>query len=401
MDDGLNRRPMDSSESNALGDVVPDGTLESTTKQSVPTFERPEQSGYRPVLTVDLEAVCHNYRILTEQNGTAKKSGAVIKADAYGAGAMRISRALATREGCQTFFVVHPHEGILLRQTLVDCAPDATIYVFAGPTKATLRLFKSGNLSPVLNSLEQCRLWADVSDGAAAALHVNTGMNRLGLPVEDIPQLKTISDLTLDLILTHLSSADEPEQAINDEQRVLFKDVAKAFEGIPKSLSATAGALLSANFQSDMHRPGIGLFGVDPSGRFNIPLHTALTLHAEILQVQTLPAGSPVGYNGTFTTKRETTLATLALGYADGFPIAASNRAKVFISGEQCDVIGRVSMDLTTIDVTDLPNLPSPGDNAEVFGTQISVVDLASACNTIPYEIFTRMSSRVYRNYIR
>ena len=362
-----------------------------------------ETLAYRADVAVDLGAVCANVAAIAAAAPGAEVAP-VLKANGYGLGAAPIARALVAAHGARTFFTAHPEEGALLRKALSSGAPEATIYILNGPTPESLPLFAEAGLSPVLNSLHQATVWARACPGAPAALHVDSGMNRLGAPRGELAEISALEGLNIDLIMSHLACAATPGARENAAQREAFEGAAEMFtETFPdarRSLASSAGALIAPDFAYDAVRFGVGLYGVNPLDDGPSPIVPVATLRAEVLQVQTLATGEAVGYGGTFIAERPTRMATLALGYGDGFPRAASNAAEVFLGGARCPVIGRVSMDVTTIDVTDAPEPVAPGDRAEVYGARVRIEETAAACGTIGYELLTGLSPRVRRRYL-
>ncbi|MEO0399518.1 MAG: alanine racemase [Pseudomonadota bacterium] len=356
------------------------------------------EDAYRPILTVDRNAICHNFKMLSPEKDGAR-GAAVLKADAYGSGAAPVAEALTQRANCRLFYVVHPHEGAEIRKATQSHSPDAVICVLGGPTPEALSTLQASRLTPVLNTLQQCQFWREAGAGAPAALHLDTGMRRLGLPLSDCSTVAAIDDFNIDTVISHLVSSDAPEETINERQYTAFKEAASLFPNAKQSLSATGGALLGPQFGLDFTRPGIGLYGVDPAARARGDLKTAGTLSAEVLQVQSVAAGERVGYDGVFEATRHTNVATIAMGYADGYPRAISTEATAYLGGALCPIIGRISMDLITIDVTDAPEPVRPGDRAELFGPRIDLLTLSAWAGTIPNEVLTRLGGRVVRHY--
>lgn len=345
----------------------------------------------RPRLHIDLDAIVANWRAVQQRVAPAS-AAAVVKADAYGLGADRVARALA-KAGCSTFYVAWPAEGASLRR-VVGQSP--TILVFHGATRDTLSLFASHDLQPVLNSLAQIDLWlAENASSRPAAIHVDTGMNRLGLSEADWPaaasRLPTPSRL-----ISHLACGDETNEA-NSVQLARFEAASRLWPGVPRSLSATGGVYLGRQYHFDEVRPGIGLYGGGPALAIGRQLAVVVTLTAPILQVRDVRKGETVGYGGSWTAKADTRTATIGLGYADGYLRSASNRAQVYVKQEKRPVIGRVSMDLIVIDATGLA--VSQGDDIELIGPNMPLSEVADAMGTIDYEVLTRLGSRLDRRY--
>jgi alanine racemase len=344
-----------------------------------------------PKLHIDLDALVANWRMFQQRAGHAY-AAAVVKADAYGLGAEPVARALA-KAGCSRFYVAWPHEGSALRR-IVGAAPEIT--VFHGPARDTMDVFAMYQLLPVLNHLEQIDMWLTGNmDARPAALHVDTGMNRLGLSEAHWAAAARMLPKPQKLV-SHLARGDE-DSPRNAEQLAAFQRARLLWPGIPASLSATGGAYLGPDYHFDEIRPGVGLYGGGPAPAEGSPPHTVVTLTAPILQVRDIKKGETVGYGQTWTAEADTQLATVGLGYADGFLRAASNLGKAHIQGQKQPIVGRVSMDLIVIDVTGLS--VSPGDDVEFIGPNMPIAEVAGAMGTIDYEILTRLGARLDRRY--
>ena len=350
----------------------------------------------RPTVEIDIDAVCANYRLLAAPRAA---TAAVVKCDAYGLGAGPISRALAARERCRTFFVAYPHEGAALRAALADVAHDAVIYVFNGPHPENIALFRTQSLTPVLNTLEQAALWFADGGGLPAALHVDTGMNRLGAPVGDLEAIAALG-LRLDLVMSHLACASDPGDAMNESQRLAFEKAAALFPGVRRSLAASGGALLGPAFHYEMIRPGVALYGISPFDTPDPRIRPVATLTAPVVQIRNVEAGATAGYGATRRFERPARLATVALGYGDGFPRASGNRAEAFLGRARCPIAGRISMDLIILDISNAPQPVEIGDRAEFFGRRVPIEEAAAACGTIGYELLTGLGGRILRRYL-
>ena len=339
-------------------------------------------------LTVDLAALRANYRTLA---ATAPGAGAVVKADGYGLGARRAAEALR-REGCTDFFVATVAEGL----DLAGLLGGAGIYVFSGPMDAddAARMAVNG-LTPVLNDLAQAARWQHHQD-LPAAVHVDTGMHRLGFDFENFDPAP-FDGLRVTLVLSHLANADRRGDPLSDHQAARFAALTRLFPGARTSLGNSAGVL--AGIDSDVARLGIALYGGNPFSTGRSPMRPAATLEARVVALRTVGAGEPVGYGGTFRTVHETRIAVLGIGYADGVPRAVSNCGVVAWRGQRLPVIGRISMDLMHVDVTAARSPVAVGDWLEVFGRTVRVDDVAAAAGTIPYEVLTGIGSRVARDY--
>jgi alanine racemase len=316
-----------------------------------------------------------------------------VKADAYGLGAEPVAKALA-KGGCTRFYVAWPHEGGALRRAL-GAAPE--ILVFHGPTPDTLDIFQMYQLQPVLNHLEQIDLWVSANVSARpAAIHVDTGMNRLGLSEAHWAAAAKMLPKPMRLV-SHLACGDEPDAEKNKAQLEAFERASKLWPGAPRSLAATGGVYLGSAYHFDEVRPGIGLYGGGPTPAEGSAPNTVVTLTAPVLQVRDIRKGETVGYGATFTAQADMTIATVGLGYADGFIRAASTRGKAFVGGMKKPIIGRISMDLIVLDVTGLN--AAVGDKAEFLGENMPLSEQAEAMGTIDYEILTRLGSRLERSY--
>jgi alanine racemase len=349
-------------------------------------------------LTINLAAIVANWRWLAAQAAPAR-CGAAVKADAYGLGAVPVSRALA-RAGCTDFFVAHAAEGVALRGAL----PDARIFVLHGPTAENAALLRAFRLVPVVSTGSQVETWGY----GPTALHVDTGMNRLGLEEDSFesivrhPRFKT---LDIQLVMSHLACADEPDHPMNAEQKAHFDRMRALLPGVPASLANSAGILLGADYRYDLVRPGIALYGADPLADDvdSPPRNLAQVVHleAKILQVRHVDAGATVGYGATHRIGGPRRIATVPVGYADGFLRSLSNHATARIGDHDVPLVGRVSMDLITLDVTDVTDhLAKPGDWVTLLGGPLSLREAARNAGTIEYELLTRLGARLPRRYV-
>lgn len=345
-------------------------------------------------LSIDLSALRSNWRLLANKVSYAECS-AVIKANAYGVGQKEAMQALLA-EGCRTFFVARLTEGRAARVA----SNDAVIYVLDGTPPDGAAAMKDYDLRPVLNSLEDVYEWAG---GGPAALHFDTGMNRLGIAPQDAAQALRMLGAPPALVMSHLSCAEHPDSEENAKQIALFQQIREAAPGVPASLCNSSGVFLNARPWFDMVRPGYALYGGNPTPWTTNPMRPVVSIHAPILQIRRVEPGQRVGYNGVWTAQRPTTVAILAIGYADGLPRSCSRvdggfGADVAIGGFRCPVIGRISMDLIAADVTDAPEEAARrGAIAEVVGKIITVDEVAERAGTIGYEILTRLGPRYLR----
>lgn len=359
------------------------------------------------ILTVDLAAIAANWRGLRDAgraDGKPIDCAAVLKADAYGTGATIVGPRLAA-EGCRQFFVAHIEEGIALRGVL----PEYPIYVLNGLLPGTEADFVQFGLTPVMNHLGQLNSWRAAAQRfnrpLDAVIHIDTGMHRLGLNPEEAQVLAhdraRLRGLRLALLMSHLVVSEEPDNPINGEQLSRFRNFVRTMPGAPASLANSSGIFLGPDYHFDLLRPGAALYGINPlPGRPN-PMLPTVTLHARILQVRRIDALQTVGYGAAWRSARPSRVATIALGYADGYFRTLINRTHVHLAGHKVPVIGRISMDLVTIDVTDVPEADSqPGAGVEVLGPHLTADDLAEHARTNAYEVMTALGRRYARVYL-
>jgi len=356
-------------------------------------------------LTVDLGAIARNWTGLDKVSATAL-TGAVVKADGYGCGLVPVAHAVH-RVGAEFFFVATPEEGLALRATL----PDVHIFAFNGLPPGAARLYAENRLMPVINSLPELEQWLglclEIGEALPAAFHFDTGMNRLGFRLQDasiVKQRMDDSGYLPQMVMSHLACGDQPSHEKNRTQRALFQSLMTHFPDIPASLANSAGTLSGRDNHFQMVRPGIALYGGRAiSGRPN-PMTHAVTLEMPILQIREARTGETVGYGATQALNRDSRLAVIGVGYGDSFSrhLSSSNArpgGKVAINGRIAPIVGRVSMDLTVVDITDHPEIPEPGAMAEIFGPTVSVDDQADAAGTIGYEMLTDLKGRYQRFY--
>jgi len=346
----------------------------------------------RPALSIDLLAIVANYRLIAQRLKQTEVA-AVVKADAYGLGARAVSRALAAA-GSKTFFIAHVEEGAELRSAI----PAATIYVLHGYAPEHRTLFAEHKLQPVLSSSGQVRDWLKDGLRQPYALHVDTGMSRLGLALSDLATVQGAAAPAL--VMSHLATSDDSEHEKNREQLARFKAVAMRFPTARLSLAASGGCFLGDDFAFDLVRPGIALYGGNPQKTEPNPMRGVVTLTAPLVQVRSIDRGDTVGYGATYSASGPRRLGIAAMGYADGLMRSLSNRGQGVIAGVKCPIVGRVSMDLVTLDVTSVPEgAAHPGTAVEFIGPNQSVDELARAACTLPYEIYTRLGFRIDRSY--
>ncbi len=349
-----------------------------------------------PTVAIDLDALAANFDAV-KAAAPAAECGAVVKCNAYGLGAAQVGKKLADA-GCKTFFVTYAQEGVALRKAL-GSGREAVIYVFNGPNEESLPAFRDFRLKPVLNGAEQARLWAGRSH-EAAALHVDTGMNRLGAAQSEIAAIAAIDGLKIDLFMSHLACASDPAHPMNDRQRQAFVAAASNFPKARLSLSASGGAFLAREFHFDLVRAGIALYGASPFDRPHPRLKPVARLTAPVVQLREVNAGETVGYGATRAFSAPAKLATVALGYGDGFLRAAGNRGAAWLGGALCPIVGRVSMDLMVLDASGAREAVKIGDRAEFFGPNLAIEDAAATAGTIAYELLTDLGPRIARRYL-
>lgn len=361
----------------------------------------------RAVLTIKLDALRRNWARLNAASGQAECAG-VVKADAYGLGLEQIASALH-EEGCRTFFAATLLEARIVRS--VD--PAAAIYVLDGLLPTAAAHYAGFDLRPCLGSLAEIEEWAAFCRATGrrlrAAVHIDTGMNRLGLPPHEVEQLaaapQVLGQFEVTLIMSHLACADEGPNPTNEVQRALFDRLRGMLPSAPASLANSGGVFLGPGYHYDLVRPGIALYGGRASEHASNPMEWVVQLQARILQVRDVPEGATVGYGATYRCDRPTRVATIASGYADGFLRAISRKDRAsgavgFLGPHPVPVIGRVSMDLITVDVTDVPrDIAVRGAWVEILGARTTIDDLTDRAGTIGYELLTRLGRRVHRDY--
>lgn len=364
----------------------------------------PETGG---TLTVDLAAIAANWRALADRL-LAAECAAVVKADAYGLGLQQVTTALA-QAGCKTFFVADLAEA----RTVRSRAPEAAIYVLHGFSPDWGEGLLEINARPVINSTTELAEWdvfvAAHSWRGGAALQVDTGMRRLGISPDEAAALAPRAQTEhhgIALLMSHLVCAEIPDHPLNAKQIRLFRELHTLYPGVPASLVNSSGIFLGDSGHFDLARPGAALYGVNPTpGRSN-PMQSAVELSGRILQLRSVARDDTVGYDATWTAKRASRIAVIALGYADGLMRAGSGTDQrpggtMIVAGQRCPIVGRISMDLVCADVTDLPDGGvHRGNQAILIGGEIGIDEVATAAGTIGYEVLTRLGLRshvVYR----
>lgn len=340
-------------------------------------------------VTIDSAAIAENWRSFAHLSGAAE-CAAVVKADAYGVGADAAVPALA-QAGAATFFTATLEEARTVRALSGE---GKRIFVLNGATAQDAAAFSACGAVPVLNSLAQIAAW---SSRGPCAVHIDTGMNRLGVSLHEVGEAAALlHGVKLELVMSHLACASNIIDPMNARQRRAFFDAAAAFPPAPLSLAATAGALIGPNYQFDMIRPGLGLYGSAGLDRDNPRLRTVAHVTAPVLQVRDVEAGAMFGYGATQTASAPMRTAVAAIGYADGYLRSASGKGFAFHNGRRLPLLGRVSMDLLIFDASAAPGI-APGDMVELLGDDARLDDVAAAAGTAPYEILTTLVGAVRR----
>ena len=365
-------------------------------------------------LTVNLDALAANWRDLAALSAPAK-CAAVVKADAYGLGAKHVVPVLRAA-GCDTFFVALPEEGVAVRRI----APRAYVYVLNGVHEQSAPTLIEAGLIPVLNSPEQIALWAqncrERGLRSPCAIGVDTGMNRLGLTVDEALAFRARNEkdhrVSPILVMSHLACADEPEHPMNERQRESFQRVAAVFSDIDSSLANSAGVFLGDGYRFGLTRPGIAIYGGRAGEAGSNPMRPVVTLRARIVQLRQAKEGETVSYGAAQTLTRDTRIAVVSAGYADGYPRSGSGAGVPlrearpagqhgFIGGLRAPLIGRITMDLTLFDVTDVPEAALENGWIELIGPNIPLDEAAQAAGTIGYELLTGLGARYERRYLQ
>ncbi|MEM6305898.1 MAG: alanine racemase [Pseudomonadota bacterium] len=337
-------------------------------------------------LSINLDAIAANWRALDAQ--TACETAAVVKADAYGLGLSKVAPILAAA-GAREFFVAVAEEGLALRRSLGE---GPRISVFSGHMPGDADLIRAGALVPMINSVDQLLLHVETLPGHPFGLQLDTGMNRLGM---EPAEWSAVRDIALaqapTLVMSHLACADEPGHEMNARQLNVFNEMTAGIEA-PRSLAATGGTLMGAPYHFDLTRPGIGLYGGLPFAAAS----PVITLDVPVIQVRDIAAGESVGYGNAFVAPDDMRVATVSAGYADGLPRIMGGRASFTVDGIPLQTLGRISMDLITVDVTTLGVVP---EHLQLIGVHQTVDTVADFAGTIGYEILTGLGARYDRVY--
>jgi alanine racemase len=355
-------------------------------------------------LVIDLNTLVGNYRTLAAQASPAEAS-AVVKADAYGLGVSHVAPALFAA-GCRKFFVAHLQEAAKLKPYLPQ---DASIFILNGVLPGGEDFAASHGFVPVLNSLEQIANWQKTAQSRGtvlpAILQFDTGMSRIGLSPQERDVLAAdptrLSHLDIRYIMSHLASADESDSLQNDSQQAVMQAIVMQFPTTPLCLANSGGIFLDKTFHGDLVRPGIALYGGVPSDRSGDAIKPVVRLSVRVIQTRTVPAGALVGYGGTYVAQQDMRLATIAAGYADGLPRSLSNKGAAYYDDVRLPIVGRVSMDSMTIDISPLPEgTLTLGSMVELIGAHQTLEDVAMSAGTISWEILTSLRHRYHRDYI-
>jgi alanine racemase len=354
------------------------------------------------ILRIDLNALRSNYALLRDRAAPAE-CAACVKADAYGLGVTHIAPALMDA-GCKTFFVAHADEGAEVRRLLAE----ARIYILHGVWPGSEEILYDHRLTPVLNSLQQLDAWGAIARAKGtrldAALHVDTGMTRLGLGDGEIGELTAapgrLDGVSLTQIMSHLCCGDEPANPLNATQLQRFNEARARLPAAPASLAASGGIFLGSEYHFDMVRAGIALYGARPTSDDTNPMSEVTRASARILQVRDVDSPLTVGYGAAHKVDKPSRIATISVGYADGYILSLSGRGYACIDGIAAPVVGRVSMDLITLDVSDIPRDKAvPGAFVDIIGGGPDLDDVARLAGTISYELLTRLGRRFHRVY--
>ncbi|NSX54361.1 alanine racemase [Parasulfitobacter algicola] len=341
------------------------------------------------ILTIDLGAVTENWRALDRMTGTGTETAAVVKADGYGLGAGRVARALA-QSGARRFFVAVAEEGAAVRQAL---GPGPEICIFSGHMRGDTDMIGDLMLTPMLNSMDQLTRHFEALPGHPFGLQLDSGMNRLGMEPAEWAAVRDVAmSQAPSMVISHLACADDPNHPMNGFQLGAFREMTADLT-CTRSLAATGGCLLGKAYHFDLTRPGIGLYGGAPFSDAAAVAHLALP----IIQIRDLMSGEAVGYGNTWIADDPARIATVAAGYADGLIRAMGNKGFLYAGDVACPIVGRVSMDLITVDITELREIPS---HLDILGPYQSVDDLATQAGTIGYEILTSLGARYNRRYV-
>lgn len=355
------------------------------------------------ILRIDLDAIAGNYRAI-ERMAAPARVAAVVKANAYGLGAERVSETLSQAD-CRDFCVAQIGEAPAV---IASVDPQAKVYILNGLPAGAESCCANIGAIPVLNSLGQVARWNDhaktLGGRLRGVIQIDSGMGRFGLPPDELATLanhdEQLSNIDVILVMSHLACAEDSNAASNETQRQRFEERAAQFPGVPRSLSNSAGTFLGSAFHNDVVRAGIALYGISPRAETDKSIMPAVSLIADIIQVRTIPAGDGLGYGLTASADHDRRIAAISVGYADGWPRRLGNRGSAYIAGQRVPIVGRISMDSLLLDCTAIPESDvRPGTPVELLGASQSVADVADDADTIPYEILTQLGARYARQY--
>ncbi len=356
------------------------------------------------ILTIDLKALSKNYVALQNQVGANCAVAGVVKANAYGLGLEPITRTLL-KSNCPQFFVATVNEALEFR----SFEATAPVAVLGGLFNGAEDIYLKNNIQPVINSLNDLTRWQELAMSANKSLptiiHIDTGMNRLGLHPDDIQTLiknpELLKNLDVQWMMSHFACADDVNHPMTKEQSDLFIKLSAAFPTAKQSLGNSSGTFRGIQHHINMVRPGVALYGGNPTPEVKNPMHQVVQLKAKILQIRNCKKGDSIGYGASHVFEKDTRTATIGIGYADGFSRAHSNKGQFYFNNVPCPILGRISMDLTTIDISQCKNKPEQGDWVEIIGQNQTIDDLAQNAGTISYEILTSLGNRYARQYIK
>lgn len=355
------------------------------------------------ILRIDLNSIANNWITLNKYSKSAECAG-VLKADAYGIGMKYVAPKLVS-VGCKTFFVANIEEAVELRKIIGE---KCRIIELNGPTTSTISALLAFNIIPVLNSLPQIELWKNQAkkfqNNLSAVLHIDTGMNRLGLSAADLESLSKkpidLECINIMLTMSHLACAEDPNNPKNYKQLELFQNLSGRLPKSPESIANSSGIFLTEEYHLDLVRPGAALYGINPTPNKENPMAEVITLKAKILQIRQIDSPETVGYGATFKASSQLMIATVSVGYADGYHRSLSNKGYGILGGVKVPIVGRISMDLLTVDVTNAPKeLLKPEQWITLIGEEISLDQIAKSSGTIGYEILTSLGHRFHREY--
>lgn len=356
------------------------------------------------LLTINLKKLAENYKYFHSLVHQECAVAGVIKANAYGLGAKQVAQTLKSLN-CPQFFVATLDEAMAIRRE----DKDTPIAVLGGLMMGQEQEYLTQNIMPVLNSPLDTQNWGNFCKKQerkiSAIIHFDTGMNRLGLSMDEARTLigdeSKLNPIDVRLIMSHFASADNKDDPLTAKQAKNFNFIAQYFPNIKKSLSNSSGLFRDKSYHFDMIRPGYALYGGNPTAETQNPMQNIVSLNARILQIRDCKKGESIGYSATHIFDKNTRTATIALGYADGFLRSNSSQSIVYYNNQPCPVLGRVSMDLVTINISHIKGQqPAQGEAIEILGPNQTIDDLAKTASTIGYEILTALGNRYKRNYI-